>query len=152
MSRVEQEHFWLHLNLKRVDEQAVRRKIYGLVLDRLVPYAIAGLFLVLAGTVAIVAGVGWEGMLAVAGGPGVLLVGTGVTATSVLRARPGGGLSALVGPATDIRQAAADRDSQAPSRTSSRTRTIAADRAPSTLCTATSSASSTWWRRRSVRS
>ncbi len=106
MSRVEQEHFWLHLNLKRVDEQAVRRKIYGLVLDRLVPYAIAGLFFVLAGTVAIIAGVGWEAMLAVAGGPGVLLVGTGVTATSVLRGRPGGGLSALVGPATDIRQAA----------------------------------------------
>ena len=72
MSRGEQEHFWLHLNLKRVDEQAVRRKIYALLLNRVVPYAIAGLFALAAGLLLLaLGGAGWLGKALTALGPAV---------------------------------------------------------------------------------
>ena len=43
MPRAERERFWLELNVRRVDEQAVRRRIYALVLERVLPWALGGL-------------------------------------------------------------------------------------------------------------
>jgi hypothetical protein len=103
MSRGEQEHFWLHLNLKRVDEQAVRRKIYGLVLNRGVRWMISGLGVLLAGIVVLALGyVGWPGVLLTALGPATALAGIGVSAWTVLGSKASAGLSELIQPATGM--------------------------------------------------
>lgn len=100
MNRWEKERFWLHLNLKRIDEQAVRRKLYGLVLGRVVPYVIFGLTLLLAGIVLLAAG-GLEqlGTILTAGGPAAVLLGAGVSTWQVLSSRVSTDLSGLVQPA-----------------------------------------------------
>ncbi len=114
MSRAEREHFWLHLNLKRVDEQAVRRKIYALVLNRLVPWALLALGLLLAG-IALLAfdGAAWLGKSLTAAGPVALLAGTGMNAWRVLGSRVSAGMSELVEPATRVSRSAGAQLSQA---------------------------------------
>jgi KAP family P-loop domain/TIR domain len=52
---VDRERFWLQLNLARLDRQAVRRRAYRLLVDRLLPIALAfaGISLVAVGTLAL---------------------------------------------------------------------------------------------------
>ena len=105
MTRAEREHFWLHLNRTRVDEQAVRRKIYGLVIDRLAPYAIGGLFVLIAGVIVLVAGgVNWPGLSLTALGPVAVVVATVVNAVKVLGSSPAGRAASLLRPADDAVQ------------------------------------------------
>ena len=101
MSRREREHFWLHLNRKRIDEQAVRRKIYSLVLGHVIPYAIFGLVLLTGGIVLLAAGrTAWLGGAFALAGPAAALVGGGFAARRTLSSRVGSGLSGLIQPAT----------------------------------------------------
>ena len=103
MTRGEQEYFWLHLNLKRVDEQAVRRKIYGLVLNSVVPWAICGLVALVAGIVILAVGsAAWLGTSFTLIGSAVVLAGSGVSGWNALRSKVTAGLSALVRPATSV--------------------------------------------------
>jgi hypothetical protein len=53
MPRAEREHFWLSLNLSRVDEDAVRRKVHRVLFERLVPVALALAGLVVLALVAV---------------------------------------------------------------------------------------------------
>jgi hypothetical protein len=100
MSRVERERFWLELNIRRVDEQAVRRRIYALVLEKLVPWAIAGAVVVVVG-LALLAVNAVAGALTVAAGPaGVGILGA-VRRSQVLGERPTGSLAKLVTPVTE---------------------------------------------------
>ena len=106
MTRGEREHFWLHLNRARVDEQAVRRKIYGLVLSAVVPWAIFGLIVLAGGIVALAVGRigsvgGWSVTLA---GPAVLLAGGAVAGWRALGSQVGASLTSLIKPATGARQ------------------------------------------------
>jgi len=101
MSRAEQEHFWLHLNLKRVDEQALRRRIYGLLLERILPYVVVGAVLLIGGlVVAALGGASWVTDVLAAGGPVFALIAGGLQSASVLRSRVTGDLSNLVQPNT----------------------------------------------------
>jgi hypothetical protein len=64
LPRGQRERFWLELNLRRVDRQALRRRIYGLVAERVaVPLAVALIGLVAAAALA-VAGVTAEWLAA----------------------------------------------------------------------------------------
>jgi KAP family P-loop domain len=105
MTRGEREHFWLYLNRARVDEQAVRRKIYALVLSRAVPYAIFGL-IVLAGGIVLLAvdGTGWVGGSVALAGPAVAVAGGALAGWRALGSHVGATLTPLVRPATDARQ------------------------------------------------
>jgi hypothetical protein len=108
MSRREREHFWLHLNRKRVDEQAVRRKIYALVLGHVIPYAIFGLVLLIGGIVLLAAGrIAWLGGVFALAGPAAALIGGGLAAWRTLSSRVGSGLSGLIQPATAAQRFAA---------------------------------------------
>lgn len=99
MGAVEKERFWLHLNLERVDEQAVRRKLYGLILGRAVPLALLGMVLFFAGLALLVAGgASWIGAALATGGPATAILGTGLTALRVLASGVHSSLSGLVGP------------------------------------------------------
>ena len=100
MPRAERERFWLELNVRRVDEQAVRRRIYALVLERVLPWALGGLLAVIAGLglLAVDAAVG-AGLIAL--GPGGVAVLAVTQLRRVLAAPPSGALAALVAPATE---------------------------------------------------
>ena len=76
MPRAERERFWLELNVRRVDEQAVRRRIYALVLERVLPWALGGLVAVIAGL----------GLLAVDAALGAGLIALGPGGVAVLAA------------------------------------------------------------------
>ena len=99
MDTLEREHFWLELNLRRVDEQAVRRRVYALIIDRVLPAAIGLLLACIVGLVLLAVGsFHWVGA-ALAGASPVALAGVVVAQTrSVLGARISGGLSKLAGP------------------------------------------------------
>ncbi len=98
MPRAERERFWLELNVRRVDEQAVRRRIYALVLERVLPWALGGLLAVIAGLglLAVDAAVG-AGLIAL--GPGGVAVLAATQLRRVLAAPPSGVLAELVAPA-----------------------------------------------------
>ena len=100
MPRAERERFWLELNVRRVDEQAVRRRIYALVLERVLPWALGGLLAVIAGLglLAVDAAVG-AGLIAL--GPGGVAVLAVTQLRRVLAAPPSGALAELVTPATE---------------------------------------------------
>ncbi|HUC00022.1 MAG TPA: P-loop NTPase fold protein [Solirubrobacterales bacterium] len=103
MSRWERERFWLHLNVKRIDEQAVRRRLYGLILSRIVPFAVTGLVLLVAGLVLIAAGrLEALGTILALGGPGALLAGMAFSSLRVLGSGLGTDLAGLVQPAGGI--------------------------------------------------
>ena len=105
MTRGEREHFWLYLNRARIDEQAVRRKIYGLVLSRVVPYAIFGLIVATGGIVLLtVGGTGWVGGSVALAGPVVMVAGGTLAGWRALGSHVGASLTPLVKPATDARQ------------------------------------------------
>lgn len=72
----DRERFWLELNLARIDRLAIRRRVYRLVLERLLPFLVT---FVLA---AVVAGILWvigapfdAARWALAGGAGAITVG-----------------------------------------------------------------------------
>jgi KAP family P-loop domain len=114
MSRGEREHFWLSLNAKRVDEDAVRRKIYRLVLERALPFAVLGIALLLVGFLLIAVGAQrWLGATLAGIGPASLLVGGVAQTRAVLRQNVSGSLSELVAPATAVRRFASDQFSGA---------------------------------------
>lgn len=101
MSVKEREFFWLKLNLKRIDEQAVRRKIYGIVIDRLVPYAIAVLIFVAVGVALLATDISRWWTVGLAGGAPVAFGLVGIAQIrSVLSARVSGSMSQLIQPAT----------------------------------------------------
>jgi hypothetical protein len=100
MPRVERERFWLELNLRRIDEQAIRRRIYALVLERLVPWALGAAVLLVAG-LALLAIDTVVGAGVIAAGPAALAIAAAAQLRSVLGARPSGALAKLVTPATE---------------------------------------------------
>jgi hypothetical protein len=104
MSPIEREHFWLRLNLRRVDEQSVRRKIYQLVLSRVVPFALVAGFLVVIGLLVVVLGGPRLIGLGLAGGSPIALAAVVAgQIVAVLRTRVSGTLSRLVAPSTATR-------------------------------------------------
>ena len=103
MNPLEREHFWLQLNRKRIDEQAVRRKIYGLVLDRILPFAIGCLLALLAGLVLLAFdGTRLLGAIFAGASPLALIAIAGQQARGLLRARVGGDLAQAVAPPTEL--------------------------------------------------
>lgn len=107
MDRAERERFWLRLNLKRVDEQAVRRRIYALILEHALPFAVLGLVLLVTGLVLLVSGaLGRIGAYFAAAGPAAALLGLGGAAARVLPADVRGTLSGLVEPVGGATRAA----------------------------------------------
>jgi peptidoglycan hydrolase-like protein with peptidoglycan-binding domain len=86
LPRGQRERFWLELNLRRVDRQALRRRIYGLVAERVaVPLAVALLGLVATAAVALAGGTaGWlvPALVPLVGG-----LGAGARAASALLGR-----------------------------------------------------------------
>jgi hypothetical protein len=99
MSIAERENFWLRLNLKRVDEHAVRRKIYRLVIDRLIPFAVAAIVLVICGlTLAAFHVLHRLAIVLTVGGPALFAVAGAGQIVNVLRARVSGSISQLVQP------------------------------------------------------
>jgi hypothetical protein len=106
MSAAERENFWLRLNLGRVDEQAVRRKIYGLVVDRLVPWAAGALAVVVVGLALLALHLTrWVSVSLAGGAPAGLVIVAAVQALIVRRSRVTGSLSDLVRPMDATRQA-----------------------------------------------
>ena len=104
MSVTEREYFWLKLNLKRVDEQAVRRKIYGIVIDRLVPYAVAAMIFVAVGLALLATDISRWWTVGFAGGAPAAFGLVGVLQIrTVLAARVSGSMSQLIQPATAAR-------------------------------------------------
>ncbi len=98
MEPLEREHFWLELNLRRVDEQAVRRKVYGLIVDRVLPAALGLLAAFLVGLLLLAVGsLHWLGTILAGASPVALAAVVAVQARSVLGARVGGSLSQLLG-------------------------------------------------------
>ena len=105
MRRGDRERFWLELNLRRVDEHAVRRKIYALVFQRLLPWTIAGLLVLAAGIALLVTDVASSlGSVLTLSGPALFVIASLFRGVSVLRADVGGSLAAVVKPALDARQ------------------------------------------------
>ena len=110
MTPLDRERFWLELNLLRIDEQAVRRKVYGLVVERVLPWLIAGLFLVIAGIVVLALNQGRRLVGAALGGSSaVIVVAGGIQAWNVLRSNISGSLSRLVTLATELRKTAGEQ-------------------------------------------
>ena len=110
MSPAERELFWLRLNLRRVDEQAVRRKIYGIILGRIVPLAIMAVVLLTIGIVLLASGnLRWVGLGLTVGSPTALAVLLGLQVTSVLRAPAVGSLPEFVTPATALHRFAGEQ-------------------------------------------
>lgn len=99
MSPVERERFWLALNRKRIDEQAVRRKIYSLIFERVLPAAIGLLATAILGLVLITTdSLRWVGTALAGGSPLAFLGYLALQARSVLSANVAGHLAQLVGP------------------------------------------------------
>ncbi|MEA2312786.1 MAG: hypothetical protein QOE28_2754, partial [Solirubrobacteraceae bacterium] len=95
----EREQFWLRLNLKRIDEQAVRRRIYTLVLARVLPWAAGALAMLLAGLVLLATGaLTAVGAALTAAGPVVAAVASAASARRVLAERARGAVSEALGP------------------------------------------------------
>jgi len=111
MPRGERERFWLELNLRRIDEQAVRRRIYALVLQRLVPWAVAAFALAVAG-LALLAVDALAGALTIAAGPVGLAAVAAAQLRRVMAAPPSGALAKIVSPVTDQLIASPDYASQ----------------------------------------
>jgi hypothetical protein len=110
MSALEREHFWLQLNRKRINERAVRRKIYGLVLDRVLPAAMACFAGLLAGLVLLAFdGTRLIGALFAGASPLALLTLTGWQLRSILGNKVGGSLAHVVSPATETRRLASQQ-------------------------------------------
>ncbi len=110
MSPLDRERFWLALNLRRVDEQAVRRKVYGLILQRVLPWLATSLFLLIAGTVVFALGQGRHIAATVLGGSsGLIVIAGAVQALKVMRSNVTGSLSRVVTSAADFRKAASDQ-------------------------------------------
>lgn len=86
LGRRDREEFWLKLNLRRVDRHAVRRRIYGIVLERLVP-ALVALALALGGVgmLAVVGAADWLLQVVGGGGSAAALGYMAVTVARVLR-------------------------------------------------------------------
>jgi KAP-like P-loop domain-containing protein len=104
MRRAEREHFWLRLNLRRVDEHTVRRHIYALIFGRILPITIAAGFLTVVGLVLLAAGLPrWTGLILAAGSPAALAVLLAGQAWAVLRSGVSGMLASLVRPAFRLR-------------------------------------------------
>jgi hypothetical protein len=104
MSPIEREHFWLRLNLRRVDEQSVRRRIYQLVLSRVLPFALVAGFLVVIGVLLVVlGGPRLIGLWLAGGSPIALAAVVAAQIVAVLRTRVSGTLSRLVAPSTAAR-------------------------------------------------
>jgi hypothetical protein len=97
MPRVERERFWLELNVKRIDEQAVRRRIYALVLQRLVPWALGALVFIVAG-LGLLAVNAVVAAVAIVGGPVGLAIAAAAQLRSVMSSRPSGELGQLIAP------------------------------------------------------
>jgi hypothetical protein len=105
MSAAERENFWLRLNLGRVDEQAVRRKIYGLVVNRLVPWAVGALAVVVVGLALLALHLTrWVSVSLAGGAPAGLVIVAAIQALIVRRSRVTGSLSDLVRPMGATRQ------------------------------------------------
>jgi KAP-like P-loop domain-containing protein len=105
MSVPERENFWLRLNLSRIDEQAVRRKVYGLIVDRLIPWAVGALVCVAVGLALLAVHLSRWFTVSLAGGAPVLLAAaTAVQSASVLKSRVSGSLAQLVQPMGAVRQ------------------------------------------------
>ena len=105
MSVTEREHFWLRLNVKRVDEQAVRRKIYGIVLDRLLPYAIAALIVIVIGLTLLFTSIPrWVTTLLAGGPPAAITLVAVIQIIRVLHTRVSGSVAQLVRPAAEAGQ------------------------------------------------
>jgi hypothetical protein len=101
MSVTEREFFWLRLNLKRVDEQAVRRKIYGIIIDRLVPYAFAMLIFATVGLAFLATDISRWWTVGLAGGAPAAFGLIGIAQSRrVLAAPVSGSMSQLIQPAT----------------------------------------------------
>ena len=110
MTSGEREHFWLKLNIKRVDEHAVRRKIYGLVIDRVLPYALVAVLALVAGVVLLAVGAADRvGTGLVAAAPVLFGATTAISRRKVLDENVSGTLSQLLGPATTIRRLTAEQ-------------------------------------------
>jgi KAP-like P-loop domain-containing protein len=101
MPRGDRERFWLELNIRRVDEQAVRRRIYALVFERVLPWALAGIVLLVVGIILLLAGLtAWIGGGIAVLGPAGTLVAAWVNRRQVLGTGVSGSLAAVVQPAT----------------------------------------------------
>ncbi|GAB3156903.1 hypothetical protein GCM10027258_64220 [Amycolatopsis stemonae] len=92
MSPVERERFWLRLNRRRIDEQAVRQRVHALIAGRVVPFAIAAVVLLVAGLVLLAAGLPVGGISLAAGSPVLLTAAGSGQAWAVLRSRIAGPL------------------------------------------------------------
>jgi hypothetical protein len=105
MSVPERENFWLRLNLGRIDEQAVRRKVYGLIVDRLIPWAVGALVCVAVGLALLAVHLSrWLTVSLAGGAPVLLAAATAVQSASVLKSRVSGSLAQLVQPMGAMRQ------------------------------------------------
>jgi hypothetical protein len=100
MPRAERERFWLELNVRRIDEHAVRRRIYALVVERVLPWALGGLVAVLAG-LGLLALNAWAGAGLIAAGPAGAALVAAAQLRKVMAAPPSGALAQLVAPATE---------------------------------------------------
>jgi KAP family P-loop domain len=99
----DREQFWLELNLTRVDEQAVRRKVYSLILGRVLPWALGAAVLVVAGLGALAAGVMTAiGAALTAAGSGALVLSTAGQSVRVFGANIAGPLRRAVEPSAAI--------------------------------------------------
>jgi KAP family P-loop domain/Putative peptidoglycan binding domain len=87
MEPADRERFWLQLNLRRVDREAVRRKVYRALFERLVP--LLGIFVLAAAAalIAQLAGLTEEAAVILAGGAGTFGLGAIVQAASFLGTR-----------------------------------------------------------------
>ena len=98
MSVGEREQFWLRLNRKRIDEQAVRRRIYGVVASRALPWVAAAIVLLVVGVVVAATTATGLGAAVAALGP-VVAAAAGLTkADSVLGESAQGIASDILGP------------------------------------------------------
>ena len=98
MSVAEREQFWLELNLRRIDEQAVRRKVYSLVFERILPAALGIVAVFVAGLVLLAVGsLEWVGTALAGSSPLALGALVAAQRRSVLGKKVGGGLAELAG-------------------------------------------------------
>ncbi len=107
MSPLDRERFWLALNLRRVDEQAVRRKVYGLILQRVLPWLVTGILLLIAGIAAFALSRGRHFIdVALGGSSGIIVIAGIVQAVKVMQSNVTGSLSRIVTSAAGFRKAA----------------------------------------------